>query len=197
MPIRFLFPIIIGAVLLFGLRAAEQNQVEEKQNPQVIETPAPKEVIESSKPTPVLKPAAIKPVTPKPVAAPKPAPTITPQTPGLTSYESELLVLINGYRANRGLRSISANTALYNLAKEHSDDMYTRKNLNHDGFDDRFARAKRMECVENVGWNYLTPSDQLKGWQNSPQHNEALLNAQITTAGIAKSGTYVTFFACQ
>ncbi len=200
MPIRFLFPIIIAVALLIGVRAKKSEEVVQTTPSEVVEDVALKTVIESPKQevvSPPQKTVVVKPV-PKPVVQQKPAQKpITPQTPGLTSYESELLVLINNYRAEHGLGLLASNTALYNLAKEHSDEMANKKELSHDGFQSRFDRASRLECAENVGWNYFTPAAQLEGWKKSPPHNEALLNAQITIAGIAQSGTYVTFFACQ
>ena len=52
-------------------------------------------------------------------------------------------------------------------------------------------------CVENVGWNYATPSDQLDAWRASPGHNRNLLDVRVTHAGIAVAGEYVTLIACR
>jgi uncharacterized protein YkwD len=83
------------------------------------------------------------------------------------------------------------------LAKSHSHYMQKKKALDHDHFDDRFSKSGRSLCVENVGWNYQTPEAQLKAWKRSGGHNKNLLNKKINHAGIAKSGSYVTFFACE
>lgn len=226
MPIRFLFPILIAIALAAGLWVTKKPVVPASQTPAPVEsiatTPLPAESSAPSEkqevvsappktvvvkpppnpPAPKVEPAPVPPPAPKPASAPIPqpiAPKLTPATqPVVTSgYEQQLLAYINDYRAERGLKSLASSSALYILAKDHSDDMATRNDLNHDGFQDRFKKANRTECVENVGWNYATPEGQLKGWQDSPLHNANLLNPHITLVGIAQSGTYVTFFACQ
>jgi uncharacterized protein YkwD len=71
--------------------------------------------------------------------------------------------------------------------------------LSHDGFKTRFRAAQKSGvtgCVENVGWNYPTPAGQFEGWQGSEGHNRNMLDPKITGAGVARAGTYVTFFAC-
>jgi uncharacterized protein YkwD len=86
---------------------------------------------------------------------------------------------------------------LNKLAKSHSQYMQKKKALDHDHFDERFSKSGRSLCVENVGWNYPTPEAQLQAWKRSGGHNKNLLNKKINHAGIAKSGSYVTFFACE
>jgi uncharacterized protein YkwD len=83
------------------------------------------------------------------------------------------------------------------LAESQSQYMQKKNDLNHDHFDERFSKSGRSLCVENVGWNYPTPEAQLQAWQKSGGHNKNLLNKKIKHAGIAKYGSYVTFFACE
>jgi len=81
----------------------------------------------------------------------------------------------------------------------HSRDMRSTGRMNHDGFEKRFRSAVAggaHGCVENVGWNYATPEGMFDGWQHSPGHDKNMLDPQITEAGIAKFGPYITFFAC-
>ncbi len=114
----------------------------------------------------------------------------------LSPYEKELLHCINQYRASKGLNTLSADKTLQRLAISHSQYMDGENSLNHDYFNDRFEKCGHMHCVENCGWNYPTPEDQLKAWINSKGHYANLVNKNIKFAGISKVGAYVTFFAC-
>ncbi len=113
-----------------------------------------------------------------------------------SAYEQELLKCINRHRINNGLAPLSFDDTLGKMAKNHSNNMNNNQELNHDHFDDRFRQCGRACCVENIGWNYMTPEEQFKAWKNSKGHNKNMLNKQIRHAGISKVGAYVTFFAC-
>ena len=113
------------------------------------------------------------------------------------SFEQELLVQINNYRETKGLKPLSGSLELDKLAREHSLAMKKADNLSHDGFKERFKKAKARACVENVGWNHQDPTSQFQGWKDSSGHNKNMLNMDISKAGINKTGSYVTFFACK
>jgi len=114
-------------------------------------------------------------------------------------FDDDLLGLINGYRAERELGQLVMRPALTKLALDHSRAMKRAGRLSHDGFKARFRKAAAAGahgCVENVGWNYTTPAALFEGWRTSEGHDRNMLDQQITGAGIARAGTYVTFFAC-
>ncbi len=113
-----------------------------------------------------------------------------------SAYESQLRELIDDYRTQQSLGPLAFDPQLYQLATEHSSAMNNAGGLSHDGFTDRFNRSGYRTCVENVGWNYQTAEAQFTGWKNSSGHNQNLLNSRLGYVGIAKSGAYVTFFAC-
>jgi len=113
------------------------------------------------------------------------------------AYEDKLLTCINTYRVEKSLRPLSMDANLNKLAKSQSQYMQKKRALNHDHFDERFSKSGRSLCVENVGWNYSTPEAQLQAWKKSGGHNKNLLNKKINHAGIAKTGSYITFFACE
>lgn len=113
-----------------------------------------------------------------------------------TLFTASLLNLINSYRAEHGMPVLSPAEQLAVLAREHSLYMAEQGDINHDRFEQRYHRAGRQRCVENVGWNYRDPYEQFKGWQNSPGHNAAMLDPKIKLGGIAVFDAYVTFFAC-
>jgi len=118
---------------------------------------------------------------------------------GAAGFEDDLLDLINGYRRSKELKPLVMKPDLTRLALQHSRSMKRSGRMNHDGFDARFKAAGKkgaMGCVENVAWNQSTPASLLEGWQNSPGHDSNLLDPQVTSVGIARAGTYTTFFAC-
>ena len=115
----------------------------------------------------------------------------------ISPYAANLLDLINNYRLYYGLSSLRFDSRLNQLALKHSYDMFRRKRMSHNGFQDRFRRSGRRMCVENVGWNYTTPLKQFDGWRHSRGHDENMLKEDIHYVGIAQVGNYVTFFACR
>jgi uncharacterized protein YkwD len=114
-------------------------------------------------------------------------------------FEDDLLNKINEYRATRDLQPLTMVPAYVALARAQSKAMGAAKRLSHDGFTGRFKKARQSgakSCVENVGWNYPTAQAQFDGWQQSPGHDQNMLAPDITGAGIAKVGAYITYFAC-
>jgi uncharacterized protein YkwD len=51
-------------------------------------------------------------------------------------------------------------------------------------------------CLENIGWNYPTPEEQVAAWRLSKGHDRNMLHLTISRAGVARVDGYVTFFAC-
>jgi uncharacterized protein YkwD len=113
-----------------------------------------------------------------------------------TTFETQTLKLINTYRAQRGLRVLAVREKLYLLSKQHSRYMAATRRLSHDGFYDRYRLSGFSTCVENVAWNYPSPSLLVGAWRSSPGHNANLLNSRIRYAGMTRVGAYATFFAC-
>ena len=112
-------------------------------------------------------------------------------------FAARLAERVNQYRDRKGAAALSSDASLASIAHEHSAAMAAAKRLSHDGFESRIRRSRRSLCVENVGWNYRTPDDQLDGWQRSPEHDRNLLDARVKQMGIGVASGYVTFIACQ
>jgi len=112
------------------------------------------------------------------------------------TYEEKLLHSINQYRGQHNAPPLSLDKTLHILAKAHSQYMRSSDKLGHTNFEDRYRQCKRKICVENVGWNFMTPEAQFEAWRVSEGHNINMLNKEIRRAGISKVGSYVTFFAC-
>ncbi len=155
--------------------------------------PPPPEPAPAPAPSPGPEPAPPSAPAPPAEPAPEPAPaTATPES----AFESRLRELIDGHRLQNSRKALTFDSRLYELAAEHSRNMQTAGKLSHDGFNDRFQRSGYRTCVENVGWGHQTPESMFEGWRTSPGHNRNLLNEQLSHVGIARAGSYVTFFAC-
>lgn len=115
---------------------------------------------------------------------------------GAAPYARHLATLINEYRSYRGLPALELVGDLSALAYEHSSTMAASGRLSHDGFYDRFDRTKARICVENVGMNFPHAEAQLDGWRASPGHHRNLLEPKVQRMGIARTRSFVTFFAC-
>lgn len=113
------------------------------------------------------------------------------------AYTAQLGELINGYRAQHRLAPLALVEPLSELAHEHATYMAREDRLSHDGFQQRFAKARSPACVENVGAGLRTPGAEFEAWRNSPTHARNLLDPRITRMGIAIEGRYVAFFACR
>jgi len=113
------------------------------------------------------------------------------------AYAVQLGKLINDYRTQNRVPTLALDAPLSEIADEHATRMARENRLSHDGFQERFAKARSPTCVENVGWNQRTPEAEFEAWRNSPTHARNLLDSTITKMGIAIEARYVAFFACR
>jgi uncharacterized protein YkwD len=105
---------------------------------------------------------------------------------------SLVLALVNQERANNGsLPPLSSNTAMAQVAYDHSWDMRYRNffaHTNPGGADpfDRMAAAGigYSNAGENIAMGYATPADVMTGWMNSSGHRANILNVNYTEIGI-------------
>ena len=74
--------------------------------------------------------------------------------------------------------------------------MAATNHMSHDGFYDRYLLSGFGSCVENVAWNYPTPSSLFWAWRSSPGHKANMLSGRIRYVGMTRVGAYATFFAC-
>jgi uncharacterized protein YkwD len=100
--------------------------------------------------------------------------------------------LINTYRASKGLKPLRLNDKLAEAAKEHSQDLAQHDRISHYGSDgsDPLVRVQRTGypvhlAAENVGTGQASLAEVIKGWQDSPGHNENLLLQDAEEMGIA------------
>ena len=112
-------------------------------------------------------------------------------------FAGRLGALINEYRSRHGVAPLVAEDQLASLARQHSADMAKAGSLSHDGYEARFRDSGHAMCVENVGWNYPTPAQQMAAWEASPGHERNMSDARVTHMGVGVAANYVTFIACR
>jgi uncharacterized protein YkwD len=115
------------------------------------------------------------------------------RSPQSTSAQSDLIALINGYRANNGLQPVSSSGTLAAAATWMAGDMAAKNYIGHVSSDGR-SPTQRMSAFgfpvasmytgENLGAGYGTAGAVLAGWQSSPAHNAVLLNPNYNAIGI-------------
>ncbi len=173
----------------------------------LIQSPTPRPAIFTTRtptPNPVVKTTKVAPeVTPAPTAVEASGeliPTTTPQRTfhpaiiWLDAQELELLELVQTYRAENGLGGLTLLVELTDAAEWMADDIAQRGFLSH--IDSQGRDIKSRQAV--FGWSdelggevlargWMSAADVLRAWQESPTHNEALLNPKFTHIGVARA----------
>src|SRR5438876_8255885 len=122
--------------------------------------------------------------------------------------QSDIVALVNAYRANNGLQAVSASGALTAAATWMAGDMAAKNYIGHVSSDGR-SPVQRMSAFgypatsmytgEDLGAGYPSAGGVLTGWQASAAHNAVLLNPNYNAVGIAlvynASSTYKWYWA--
>lgn len=120
-----------------------------------------------------------------------------------TAYDAEeeqFLRLINDYRAENGLRSLTLSDTLTRASERHSRDMaeydFFAHNTERSSYYPNGARPwNRMEAEgydyntakgENLAVGYESAEEALRAWQDSPSHNAAMLDENYKAMGVAR-----------
>lgn len=111
-------------------------------------------------------------------------------------FADQVLAEANAQRQRMQLPALRTAQDLAALAADHSALMARRSQLGHDGFEARFARARRLTCVENLAAGYRSAAQLVAGWQASPSHHQNLLDARVQEVGVASVAGHVTWLAC-
>lgn len=177
---------------------SEPAQALEKSNPVGTKSIEPTEtILQQTEPNP--KKAEAPPVkeNPVPKVAGMNASTKTETTPTCSGNLSQaFLCLLNQYRAEKGLSTLTYNSSLNQAALGHSSWMNTTGIFSHTGQDgsrmtDRCAAIGARCLAENLAENILEAQKLLNSWKANPGHNKNLLGP-YTQAGIGVDGPYVT-----
>lgn len=113
---------------------------------------------------------------------------------GNTSYEGQVVSLINQQRALGGIAGLTVNSSLTGAARAHSQDMATTGVLSHTGSDGStpFTRMiaygySFVAAAENIysgNGNYNTPSSAVSGWIASDDHRGNIMDATYLDIGV-------------
>ena len=105
-----------------------------------------------------------------------------------SSFEVELLDLVNQDRVSKGLSALSVISEISYVASTHDDYMISNGVASHDNFEQRSASLKSglgaISVSENVADGFNTPTSVLAAWNASPTH-KANLEGNHTHYGLA------------
>jgi uncharacterized protein YkwD len=126
-------------------------------------------------------------------SVPAAAATRIERSPERASAQTDLLALINTYRASNGRQVVSPNGALTSAAAWMAGDMAAKNYLSHVSSDGR-SPAQRMSAFgypatstytgEDLGAGFGTAGAAFAGWQASAAHNGVLLDPHYNAVGI-------------
>ena len=141
----------------------------------------------TTQPTPSTdKPSADKPSTDKP-STDKPSVSVT----NTSTYEQQVIDLINEIRIKNGLSPLTENTALSRCAKAKSQDMHDKRYFSHQSptYGSPFDMMKQFGITyrtagENIAMGQSTPQAVVNAWMNSEGHRANILNASFTQIGM-------------
>ena len=119
----------------------------------------------------------------------------------VTSYEQEVIRLVNDIRAENGLKVLTYDWELARVARYKSQDMKDNKYFSHTSpvYGTPFQMIKNFgisyrSAGENIAKGYATPQAVVNGWMNSSGHRANILNANYTHIGVGyvSGGNYWT-----
>jgi len=112
----------------------------------------------------------------------------------IDAEEQAFLTLINNYRSQNGLASLSLSTNLSRAATWHGTDMGQKKYFSHTDSLGRSPSKRVVDCGypsgagENIaaGTVWDTAAEAFTAWKNSSGHNANMLNSYYRQIGIAR-----------
>lgn len=119
----------------------------------------------------------------------------------VTSYEKEVVRLVNEIRVKNGLKELTEDWELSRVARYKSQDMKDNNYFSHTSptYGSPFEMIKNFglsfkSAGENIAKGYATPQAVVDGWMNSPGHRANILNASYTKIGVGyvANGRYWT-----
>lgn len=119
----------------------------------------------------------------------------------VSSFESEVIRLVNEIRVENGLKALTANWELSRVARYKSQDMADNNYFSHTsptyGTPFQMIRAFGLSfrtAGENIAYGQRTPQAVVNGWMNSSGHRANILNASYTQIGVGyvAKGNYWT-----
>ena len=106
-----------------------------------------------------------------------------------SSFEEEVLRLVNKERTSRGLSPLTTDDKLSKAAKQRSKEL--TEYYSHDRPNGKSCFTALDEygisywsAAENIAAGYTTPKEVVEGWMNSPGHRANILNSKLKKLGI-------------
>lgn len=118
-----------------------------------------------------------------------------------SSYEQQVITLVNDQRAANGLAPLTANEKLSDVARAKSQDMHDNNYFSHTSptygspFDMLKTFGFRFKAAgENIAMGQSTPQKVVTAWMNSSGHRANILNSAYTQIGVGyvADGNYWT-----
>ena len=119
----------------------------------------------------------------------------------VTSYEQEVIRLVNEIRVQNGLKALTYDWELSRVARYKSQDMKDNNYFSHTSpvYGTPFQMIRNFgisykSAGENIAKGYATPQAVVNGWMNSSGHRANILNAGYTHIGVGyvSGGNYWT-----
>ncbi|HBE13213.1 MAG TPA: hypothetical protein DCY74_03480, partial [Clostridiales bacterium] len=112
-----------------------------------------------------------------------------------TSYEQQVIDLVNQIRVENGLKKLNTNWELSRIARYKSQDMHDKNYFSHTSptYGSPSTMIKNFglsfkTAGENIAKGYKTPKAVVDGWMNSSGHRANILNASYTQTGVGYVG---------
>lgn len=106
-----------------------------------------------------------------------------------TDLELDVMELVNYHRREKGLRMLTFNFTLGNIATPHAKGMAHHNKLTHSGFPIRNAQAmkycKATWLGEVVAYGYISAEGFLNGWLNSETHRRVIESERAVSFAIS------------
>ncbi|MCJ7990385.1 SafA/ExsA family spore coat assembly protein [Priestia megaterium] len=116
-----------------------------------------------------------------------------------SSYEEQVVQLVNQERAKVGLKPLKSNWEVARVARYKSQDMIDKNYFSHTSptYGSPFDMMKKFGITystagENIAAGQATPKEVVNAWMNSDGHRKNILSSQFTEIGVgyAKGGNY-------
>jgi hypothetical protein len=114
----------------------------------------------------------------------------------LDASESDLVSVVNGFRASRGLPTLAISDTLTFASKWMATDMSVYNYFSHTSLDGRVPVQRMTDAGypgpqtwtgENIAAGYASASEVLTGWINSPAHYAVLTNPNYHAIGVGRA----------
>lgn len=117
---------------------------------------------------------------------------LSPSPADSSQFAQQVLELVNQERTKAGLRSLSMNASLSNMALAKAKDMNDNHYFAHQSptYGSPFDMMKTFGITyntagENIAQGQRSPAEVMNQWMNSPDHRANILNGSFTQIGVA------------